>query len=152
LSSPASSCTPTTPAAPAASALAASSSEARLYAGALGDLAAPFGTAWPMTLIDLAFEPGAAFEAPVPAGQRVFALLLDGQAALGAEKRPATSPGSLSRREGFDAFPLEAGVASARVLVFASPTIDEPVAIGGPFVMNTQEQILKAFADLRRGG
>jgi quercetin 2,3-dioxygenase len=109
-----------------------------------------------MTLIDLALEPGAAFEAPVPAGQRVFALLLDGQAALGAEKRPATggdvawvavSPGG----EGFDAFPLEAGVASARVLVFASPTIDEPVAIGGPFVMNTQEQILRAVADFRAG-
>jgi redox-sensitive bicupin YhaK (pirin superfamily) len=33
--------------------------------------------------------------------------------------------------------------------VFASPTIDEPVAMGGPFVMNTREEILEAFADLR---
>jgi quercetin 2,3-dioxygenase len=130
--------------------------EARLYAGALDDLAAPFATVWPMTLIDLTLEPGVAFEAPVPAGQRVFALLLDGQAALGAEKRQAragdvawtaVSPGG----EGFDAFPLEAGAAPARVLVFASRVIDEPVAIGGPFVMNTQEEILEAFADFRAG-
>jgi quercetin 2,3-dioxygenase len=53
--------------------------------------------------------------------------------------------------EGFDVFPLEAGTAPARVLVFASPIIDEPVAIGGPFVMNTQEEILEAFADFRAG-
>lgn len=130
--------------------------EARLYAGKLGDLAAPFATVWPMTLIDLKLEPGAGFEAPVPMGQRVFALILDGQAALGAEKRAskagdvawaAVSPGG----DGFDALPLAAGAAPARVLVFASPIIDEPVAIGGPFVMNTQEEILEAFADLRAG-
>ena len=43
-----------------------------------------------MTLIDLNMAPGAAFDAPVPAGQRAFAYVLEGQAALGAEKRQAT--------------------------------------------------------------
>jgi redox-sensitive bicupin YhaK (pirin superfamily) len=35
--------------------------------------------------------------------------------------------------------------------VFASPIIDEPVAMGGPSAMNTREEILEAFADLRAG-
>lgn len=130
--------------------------EARLYAGKLGDLAAAFATTWPMTLIDLKLKPGAAFAAPVPMGQRAFALVLDGQAALGADRRAAkagdvawaaVSPGG----DGFDALPVTAGAASARVLVFASPVIDEPVAMGGPFVMNTREEILEAFADFRAG-
>jgi redox-sensitive bicupin YhaK (pirin superfamily) len=128
--------------------------EARLYAGKLADLVAPFATTWPMTLIDLKLEFGAAFEAPVPAGQRAFALVLDGQAALGAEERAkagdvawaAVSPGG----DGFDTLAVKA-TASTRVLVFASPVIDEPVAMGGPFVMNTQDEILEAFADLRAG-
>ena len=130
--------------------------EARLYAGQLGDLAAPFATTWPMTLIDLALEPGAAFEAPVPVGERVFALVLDGQAMIGAEQRTvkagdvawaAASPGG----DGFDMLAVKAAEAGARLLVFASPIVNEPVAIGGPFVMNTQEEILEAFADLRAG-
>lgn len=130
--------------------------EARLYAGRLGELAAPFATTWPMTLIDLMLEPGAAFEAPVPAGQRVFALVLGGEAALGADRRAAkagdvawaaVSPGG----DGFDTLPVAAAAASARALVFASPIIDEPVAMGGPFVMNTEEEIREAFADLRAG-
>ena len=38
-----------------------------------------------------------------------------------------------------------------RALLFAAPPIDEPVAFGGPFVMNTAEEIRQAFADFRGG-
>jgi redox-sensitive bicupin YhaK (pirin superfamily) len=130
--------------------------EARLYAGRLSALAKPFATTWPMTLIDLKLEPGATFEAPVPVGERAFALVLDGQAAVGADQR-AVKAGDVAWAEvshggeGFDALPVKAVAAYARVLVFASPIIDERVAMRGPFVMNTQEEILEAFADLRAG-
>ena len=33
----------------------------------------------------------------------------------------------------------------------AGKRLDEPVARGGPFVMNTREEVLEAFADLRAG-
>jgi redox-sensitive bicupin YhaK (pirin superfamily) len=129
--------------------------EARLYAGKLGDLSAPFASTWPMTLIDLKLEPGAAFDAPIPAGERAFAVVLDGQAELGAEKRSARAGDVAwavpsSGAVGFDSLAAQAS-AAARVLIFASRIIDEPVAIGGPFVMNTREEILEAFADLRAG-
>ena len=131
--------------------------EARLYAGKLGDLAAPFATTWPMTLIELMLEPGASFEAPVPAGQRTFALVLAGDAALGADRRAAKAgdvawaEASSGDGDGFDMLPVATAAGPARLLVFASPIIDEPVAMGGPFVMNTREEILEAFADLRAG-
>ena len=84
------------------------------------------------------------------------ALVLDGEALLGAGRRTAKA-GAVAwaavsaSGDGFDTLPIAAGAASARVLVFASPVIDEPVAMGGPFVMDTREEILEAFADLRAG-
>jgi redox-sensitive bicupin YhaK (pirin superfamily) len=112
--------------------------EARVYAGKLGDIVVAHASTWPMTLIDLKIEAGAAFAAPIPAGQRAFAYVLEGEAV------PSSSG------EGDDALPARAATAS-RLLIFASPIIDEPVAMGGPFVMNTKEEILEAFADLRAG-
>jgi quercetin 2,3-dioxygenase len=38
-----------------------------------------------------------------------------------------------------------------RALIYASPLIDRPVAIRGPFVMNTQEELDQTFADYRAG-
>ena len=108
-----------------------------------------------MTLIDMRVEAGAAFDAPIPARQRAFAHVLGGQAALGAEKRQAKAGDVAwavpsSGGAGDDALWLRAEAAS-RVLLFVSPIIDEPIAMGGPFVMNTREEILEAFSDRRAG-
>ncbi len=127
--------------------------EARLYSGRLGDVTAPHSSIWPLTLIDLMVDAGATFAMPVAAGERAFALTLEGGAALGAEGRD-TAEGDVAWAEpaGEDAtLDVSAPERAARLLIYASPVIDEPVAFGGPFVMNTREEILEAFADLRAG-
>jgi redox-sensitive bicupin YhaK (pirin superfamily) len=40
---------------------------------------------------------------------------------------------------------------ATHLLLFAGRPLREPVVFGGPFVMNTQEQIDEAFADFRAG-
>ena len=39
----------------------------------------------------------------------------------------------------------------AQVLFISSKQLNEPVAWGGPIVMNTKEELNKAFDDLRKG-
>ena len=46
---------------------------------------------------------------------------------------------------------IEATSEGARFLLIAGKRLEEPVARGGPFVMNTRAEILDAFADLRAG-
>ena len=126
--------------------------EARVYAGRIGDLAVPHGSTWPLLLIDLRLGPGASFAIPIPADNRAFVYVLEGQASLGADKRTVEAGevawAALSPSDG--ELPVAASSA-ARMLVFASPVIDEPIVMGGPFVMNTREEIQEAFDDLRAG-
>ena len=42
-------------------------------------------------------------------------------------------------------------VKPSRVLLIAGRPIGEPVAWGGPFVMNSREEVEKAFADFQAG-
>jgi redox-sensitive bicupin YhaK (pirin superfamily) len=126
--------------------------EVRVYAGELGDIAQPSGTTWPIALLDVSLAQGAAFDLPVAAGARAFAYVLRGTGRIGATRTavgeetvawagPAQAPGRLRF----------AADTALRAIVFAGQPIDEPVVAHGPFVMNTEAEIVEAFNDYRAG-
>jgi redox-sensitive bicupin YhaK (pirin superfamily) len=99
---------------------------------------------------DVRLEPGAALEAALPAGHNAFLYAYEGEAFVGADKKPLPhrAAGLLSTG---DRLSIVAGDAGARVLVLAGKPIGEPVVQYGPFVMNTREEIEQAIADYQAG-
>jgi len=125
---------------------------AHVYAGHLGTASHPHGSDWPMMLIDIQLQAGRALAIPVPPVWRAFVTTLEGHgyagtAAIDRDRVAWVDPAAAQEPSHVD---LIAGGA-LRVLVFGAPPIAEPVAFGGPFVMNTDEELRQAFSDLRAG-
>lgn len=83
-----------------------------------------------------------------------FLLVLEGSAIVGRQERPVAS-GELAWLTRSDEAPslvtIKASGGATHLLLLAGRPLREPVVFGGPFVMNTQEQIDEAFADFRAG-
>ena len=129
--------------------------EIKLLSGATGSITAATLNHVPITAIDAAIEPDASFEQALPPDANAFVLVLKGEAVIGGEQTrvPAGALAWLTRIDGPAASSVTIGAATAgtRILLFAGPPLREPIAFGGPFVMNTTVEIKQAFADYRAG-
>jgi hypothetical protein len=99
---------------------------------------------------DLHLEPGAVFEAPLPAGHNAFAYAYEGEAVVGEDRKPLAHRAAGLLSDG-DAVRIEVGDKGARLLLLAGKPIREPMVQYGPFVMNTREEIEQAIADYQAG-
>jgi len=99
---------------------------------------------------DVHLEPGAVFEGALAAGHAAFLYAYEGEALVGAEKKPLPNRAAGLLAEG-DAVRIEAGAKGARVLLLAGKPLREPVVQYGPFVMNTREEIEQAINDYQAG-
>ena len=122
----------------------------RVVAGRLGDTEGPVsGIATQPLYLDIALQPGARLEVPVPQGHNAFAYVFEGEdVGLGDERLSRSELAVLS--DG-DTVALTAGGSAARVLLVAGKPLREPVARYGPFVMNTRQEIIQAVEDFNAG-
>lgn len=104
----------------------------------------------PVTYLDAAVAPGAELREPLPRGYNAFAYVFEGAVEAGGRQVPAGSLALLG--DGDEAvFSNRSTDDAARMLLIAGQPLNEPVARHGPFVMNTREEIMQAFADYREG-
>ena len=118
----------------------------RVVAGELLGARGPVsGVATEPVYLDVALQPGAQVEIPIPATHNAFAYVFEGDGVqVGTETLARGELGVLSPGE---SVLLVANDKPARVLVVAGKPLNEPVAKYGPFVMNTPEQIVQAMQD-----
>ena len=121
----------------------------RIVAGSLGGEHGPVsGIAVEPTMLDVELGRGATFQHEIIATHTVFTYVLRGSVELPNSKSlRAGSLGVLGPGEVVSLHSREGG----RALVIAGRPLNEPVARRGPFVMNTQAELLQAFDDFENG-
>jgi quercetin 2,3-dioxygenase len=100
--------------------------------------------------LDVTVTKGVRFETPLAASHNAFAFVTDGAVRIGPS-RAEVRAGQLALLGRGDRVIAHCDASSGRMVVIAGRPIGEPVARGGPFVMNTQDEIRQAWEDYRSG-
>jgi quercetin 2,3-dioxygenase len=137
---------------------AAEGVQVHVIAGAAGGQKGPI--AQPATdpvYLDIELPQGAGFPQTLPPGHTAFLFVLEGQVAvLGEGREELVNAHELAVLSEGDALELagrqpDAGARSSRVVLIAGRPLREQVARYGPFVMNTREELVRAFEDYQAG-
>jgi redox-sensitive bicupin YhaK (pirin superfamily) len=124
---------------------------AKAIIGAYDDLRSPATPFTPAMMLQIDLEADARYEADFPAGWSVGLLVETGTVVLSI----AGGRAELGLA-GYVVFGPKVPVAltakaASRVFLFGGLDIDEPIATGGPFIMNDDEEIADAFTMFRAG-
>jgi redox-sensitive bicupin YhaK (pirin superfamily) len=123
--------------------------EVRVYAGRSGTVNQKHGSDWPIWVMDIRLEAGKSLSQEVEKKHRGFLYMLEGGGTIGGMPVEKGEVAWFEPGEG-ETLAMESNT-SMRVLLFAGEPIREPVFAYGPFVMNTREEIVRAFEDYQAG-
>jgi len=121
----------------------------RVIAGSYAGNAGPAHTFSPMHVWDLRLAGGKSVSLPQPEGWTAILVVLAGTVMLNGETVLREKQMATLSTEGSDVV-IEAN-GDAKLLLLAGEPIDEPVVGYGPFVMNSQQEIIQAIADFNGG-
>jgi redox-sensitive bicupin YhaK (pirin superfamily) len=100
---------------------------------------------------DVKMEPNTVLEHPIMKTRRAFAYVTDGQGYFSSERARLIESEHLVVFGDGDRVKISASDTGLRYLLISGQPIGEPVAWRGPIVMNTEEELDHAFAELGEG-
>jgi quercetin 2,3-dioxygenase len=128
----------------------------RLIAGSVGAHEGPGSTHTPITMLHATVSAGAEIVLPWRQDFNALAYVLAGQGTVGAEHRPVRKgqlavfgPGGSLRAQAATSQPQ--AEPNLELLLIGGRPIREPIAMAGPFVMNTRLEVIQAFEDFQAG-
>jgi redox-sensitive bicupin YhaK (pirin superfamily) len=126
-----------------------------LISGHVDGIAGPARNNWPVSGTLITLEPSRSLKHLLPGRDRAFLYVLSGEVTVAGQ---AVQAGKIAWSD-----PVPQATASvitltasdgdqpSAVMVYSGQPIGQPVAMGGPFVMNTKAEIAQAFNDFRAG-
>ena len=128
----------------------------RVIAGELGDAKGPGSTHTPITIVHVSLLPGGQLVLPWNPNYNALTYVLAGEGTVGTERTPLHD-GQMAVHVDGDFIVLGANETqdsrthAFEVLILGGQPIKEPVAVSGPFVMNTRAELQQAFEDYEAG-
>jgi hypothetical protein len=101
--------------------------------------------------LDVSLQAGAKWSLRIPPSNTLFVYIVEGDGWFDkASKNFQTSKTALLFGKG-DEFFAKAAEEGMRFFLFCAKPLKEPVAWGGPIVMNTRQELDQAFKDIKDG-
>lgn len=122
---------------------------AGVVAGKLGAVQGKVPTMTPVQAITLTFRPGGKIEIPIPLEHQAFVYILRGSLRMAGYGLAEAHHALVFNPDG-EAVAFEA-VEETTALFMSGEPIGEKVVAHGPFVMNTETEILEAMRDYQQG-
>ena len=119
----------------------------KIIAGTFSGITGPGRSHTGMLYYDISLDNGSDITVPIEDGWNSFCYVYEGGISCGQ----SVSKGHLAVLGTEDIFRCTAIENNTQFILVAGMPLNEPVARGGPFVMNTRHEILQAFEDYQTG-
>ena len=123
------------------------SSTVKVISGVYNKLIGPGRSQSPVLILDILLENNSELTIPLPDGWNTFAYIYNGTVESGS----TIMEGQLATFSLNGSVYIKTETQKASIYLVAGEPLNEPVARGGPFVMNTKAEVLKAFEDYQNG-
>lgn len=139
-----------------------------VVSGTIAGVSGPAMNHWQVQGAIVSLDPGASARYSLPASHRAFAYVLSGQIGIAgrlvragqtAWSDPLTRSGPAARsgpavaqaKDSVLTLSVPERDEPCQVMIYSGQPLREPVAMGGPFVMNSRTEVARAYTDFQAG-
>ena len=123
----------------------------RIISGAYKDKKGVKGRHVDALLLDVTLLPNESFRLPVDKERNLFIYIFEGTGYAGTDSQVLLHSHTAVLFDHAEEFLVRASDKGMRFALFAGKPLEEPIAWGGPIVMNTEEELDEAFHELNIG-